>query len=89
MLHQGLTPTAKMDQLGEIFWWSGIHRETQEKAKTCPSCRAAGKNNKTQIPSTEKKRQEILTKPNQQIQLDFTGPIKSKTRGVVYILVAF
>ena len=31
---------------------------------------------------------EVLTEPNQEIQLDFAGPIKSKSRGGVYILVA-
>ena len=65
-----------------------MHREKQEKAETCPSCRAAGKNIITQIPSTEKNNLEILTEPNQEIQLDFAGPIKSNTRGDVYILVA-
>ena len=87
MLHQGHTSAAKMDQLAEAFWWPSIHREIQEKADTCASCRAAGKNNITQIPSTEKNNLEILTEPNQEIQLDFAGPIQSKTRGDVYILV--
>ena len=62
--------------------------EIHEKAESCPSCRAAGKNLITQIPSTEKNNLDILTKPNQEIQLDFAGPIKSETRGDVYILVA-
>ena len=88
MLHQGHISTAKMDQLAEAFWWPGIHREIQEKAETCPSCRAAGKNIITQIPSTEKNKLEISTGPNQEIQLDFAGPIKSKTPGDVNILVA-
>ena len=88
MLHQGHISTAKMDHLAEAFWWPGIHREIQEKSETCPSCRAAGKNIITQIPSTEKNKLEILTEPNQEIQLDFAGPIKLKTRGDVYILVA-
>ena len=88
MLHQGHTSTAKMDQLAEAFWWPGMHREKHEKAETCPCCRDAGKNIITQIPSTEKNNLEILTEPNQEIQLDFAGPIKSKTRGDVYILVA-
>ena len=35
-----------------------------------------------------KKNLEILTETNQEIELDFAGPIKSKTRGDVYILVA-
>ena len=58
------------------------------KSETCPSCRAAGKNITTQIPSTEKNNLEILTGLNQEIQLDFAGPIKSNTRGNEYILVA-
>ena len=88
MLHQGHTSAAKMDKLAETFWWSGMHRYIHEKTETCLSCRAAGKNLITQIPSTEKNNLEILTEPNQEIQLDFAGPIKSKTRGDVYILVA-
>ena len=89
MLHQGHTSSAaKMDRLAEVFWWPGVHREIQEKAETCPICRATGKNIVTQIPSTEKINLENLTEPNQEVQLDFAGPIKSKTRGDVYILVA-
>ena len=53
-----------------------------------PSCRAAGKNLTTQIPSTKKNNLETLTESNQEIQLDFAGPTKSETRGDVYILVA-
>ena len=86
MLHQGHTFATKMDRLAEAFWWPGMHREIQEKAETCPSCRAAGKNNVTQIPPTEKNNLEILTEPNQEIPMDFAGPIK--TSGDVYILVA-
>ena len=88
LLHQGDTSAAKMDRLDETFWWPGMHQKIQEKSKTCPICRAAGKNIVTQISSTEKKNLEILTGPNQEIQLNFAGPIKSKTRGDVYILVA-
>ena len=88
MLHHGHISAVKMDQLAEAFWWPGMNREIQEKAESCPSCRAAGKNITIQIPSTEKNSLEILTEPNQEIQLDFAGPIKSKSRGNVYILVA-
>ena len=88
MLHHGHVSKNKMEQLAEAFWWPGMNRDVHEKAETCPSCRAAGKNIITQIPSTEKNNLENLTKPNQEIQLDFAGPIKSKSRGDVYILVA-
>ena len=76
-----------MDQLAEAFWCPGIHRETQEKAETCPNCRAAGKNITTQIPSTEQNKLDILPEPNQEIHLDFDVPMESKTCGDVYILV--
>ena len=88
MLHQGHPSADKMDQSSTAFWWPGLHREIREKAENCPSCRASDKNLATQIPSTEKNNLEILSEPNQEIQLDFAGPIKSKTRGDVYILVA-
>ena len=88
MLHQGHISKNKMEQLADAFWWPGPHREIHEKAETCPSCRAAGKNIITQIPSIEKNNLDILTEPNQEIQLDFAGPINSKSRGDVYILVA-
>ena len=70
MLHQGHTSAAKMDQLAEAFWWPGMHREIQEIVESCPSCRAAGKNIITQIPSTEKIKLGFFTEPNQEIQLD-------------------
>ena len=77
-----------MDQSAAAFWWPGIYQEIREKAENCPSCRAPGKKLVTQIPSTEKNKLEILFEPNQEIQLDFAGPIKSKTRRDVYISVA-
>ena len=43
---------------------------------------------KTQLPQTEMNRLEILTDLGQEIQLDFAGPIKSKSRRDIYILVA-
>ena len=87
MLHQGHPSATKMDQSAAAFWCPGLNREIREKAKNCPSCRALAKNLTTQLPSTEKNNLEILSEPNQEIQLDFAGPIKSKTRGDVYILV--
>ena len=65
----------------------GMQREIREKVENCPSCRAAGKNLKTQIPHTEINRLKILNEPNQEIQLNFAGPIKSKTGGEVCIFV--
>ena len=86
ILHQGHTSTTKMDQSVEVFWWSGLHREIRKKAKNCPSCRVSGKNLKTQLPSAERNKLEIVFEPNQEIQLDFGGP--KNQRLTVYVLVA-
>ena len=88
MLHSGHVSINKMDKSAEAFWWPGLNRDIREKAENCPSCRVAGKNLKTQIPLTEINRLELLTEPGQEIHLDFAGPIQSKSRGDIYILVA-
>ena len=41
MLHHGHVSINKMDISAEAFWWPGLHGEIRDK--TCPSCRAAGK----------------------------------------------
>ena len=78
MLHQGHPSATKRDQSSTAFWWPGLYREIREKAENCPSCRASGKNLTSQLPSTEKNNLEILSEPNQEIQLDFAGPIKQR-----------
>ena len=88
MLHQGHPSATKMDQSAAAVWWPGIYQKIREKTENCPSRRAPRKNLITQLPSTEKNKLEILSEPNQETQLDFAGPIKSKTRGDVYIFVA-
>ena len=65
-----------------------MYREIREKAENCPCFRSGGKNLRTQIPATEKNRLNTVSEPNQEIQLDLACPIKSKTRGDVYVLVA-
>ena len=88
MLHHGNAAIDKMGKAAEAFLWPGMYLELEEKSENCPSCRAAGKNLRTQLPATEINRLEILTELNQEIQSEFAGPIESKTRGDVYIIVA-
>ena len=61
MLHHGHAAIDKMGKAAEAFWWPGMYREIQEKSENCPSCRAAGKNLRTHLPTTEIYRLEILT----------------------------
>ena len=88
MLHKGHPSTTHMDQSAEAFWWPDLNREIREKMENCPSCRASGRNLKSQLPSTERNKLEIFFEPNQEIQLDIAGLIKTKTRDKVFVLVA-
>ena len=65
MIHHGHVAADKMDKAAEAFWWQGRYRAIQEKSENCSSCKAAGQNIITQLPSTEMNRLEHLTEPNQ------------------------
>ena len=88
ILHQGHVSITKMEDGAESFWWPGIYRDIREKVNRCTPCRLSGKNFKTQIPKTEQNKLELLSEPNLELQLDFAGPIKSRSQGNLYILVS-
>ena len=69
------------------FWWSRITRDIQPKCDECFPCKMAGKNIKPQLPMTETNYLPPEAKTNQEIQLDFIGPIRFKHRGF-YILLS-
>ena len=80
MLPQEHPSAAKTDKSAEAFWWPDMYREIREKTENCPSYRASSKNLKPQLPSTEKNRLEILSEPNQEIQLDFFAGLNKDSR---------
>ena len=88
MLHQGHAATTKMELAAESVWWPGIYKDIRTKVEKCTACRLSGKSLITQLPTTEKFKLDLLSEPNQEIQLDFADPIKSKSRGEIYLLVA-
>ena len=57
-LHFGYPGINKMCNDAVIFWWPNMRADIEKKAKTCSACLNAGKNLKTQIPSTEKSKLE-------------------------------
>ena len=69
------------------FWWPRNTEAIQMKCDNCVPCQIAGKSNKPNIPSTEKNQLPPLNKPNEEIQLDFIGPITEKNRRF-YILLS-
>ena len=69
------------------FWWPRITEAIQKKCDNCVPCKMVGKSIKPNIPSTEKKQLPPLSKSNDEIQLDFIGPITEKNRRF-YILLS-
>ena len=74
MLHHGHAAIDEMGKVAEAFWWPEMYREIQEKSKNGPSCRAAGKNLRTQLPTTEINRLEIS--PNRTKKSNWTSPVQ-------------
>ena len=86
LLHTGHIGYSKMLAEARCFWWREMEYEIEEKAKRCKPCIAAGKNLKTQLPLTEKNKLEELTKPGEELQLDFSGNLPEY--GNIYLLVS-
>ena len=68
------------------FWWPRLTEAIQEQCESCLSCKMSGKNIKPNILSTETKSLPPLNNPNEEIQLDFIGPITERNRRF-YILL--
>ena len=73
----------------KLFWWPDINRDIENKVKDCIACLALGKNLKYQLPKNHNGKLKKLTKPGQEIQIDFTGKRHNKRiNGDVQMLIA-
>ena len=68
-------------------WWPRMTEAIQKKCETFLPCKMSGKNIKPNIPNTEKNSLPLLNIPNEEIQLDFIGPITERNRRF-YILLS-
>ena len=64
-----------MTSAARHFWWPKMTEAIQKKCESCIPCKMSGKSIKSDIPSTEKNHLPRLENPNEEIQLDFIGPI--------------
>ena len=80
LLHEGHAAINKMTTAAKPFRWPRMTRDIQQKCDECIPCKMAGKNNKPHIPMTEINNLPPVEKTNQEIQLDFIGPIRFKHR---------
>ena len=74
-LHQTHLGQTGMLRLADLVWFPKIHREVTTKAQSCGDCIKKGKNLKPLITKNSLGTLPKLTEPNEEVQLDFAGPI--------------
>ena len=75
-----------MITLGQYAFWPYMHREYLNKAAQFKPCTDIGKNFKPVVPASKWKPLQTLTKPNEEIQIDFGGPITNEKDRDIYFL---
>ena len=73
--------------MAQLIWFPRIHWEIVLKAQRCIPCRATGKNLNTLIPENTHTKYNSLTDPNEELHLEFTGPIIENNKDT-YIIVS-
>ena len=69
-----------MTGAAKFFCLSKITEAIQRNCDSCIPCKLSGKNLEKDIPRTERNRLQPLNSPNEEIQLDFIGPITEENR---------
>ena len=75
-----------MISLSQYAWWPYMHRKTLAKASDCVPCTEIGKNLKPVIPKSKRYPHKGCQEPNEEIQIDFGGPITSDKDKDIYFL---
>ena len=87
LLLKGHAAIYKITAAAKPFWWPRLVRDIQQKCEECIPCKMAGKNIKPQLPMSEINYLPLAEKTNQEIQLNFIGPIRFEHRRF-YILLS-
>ena len=78
--HKGHPAINKMSAAAKPFWWPKLTKQIQNKCDECIPFKMTGKSIKPQIPMSEINYLPPTDKPNEEIQLDFIGPIRFQQR---------
>ena len=76
-----------MLEAAKHVWYPYLHCDTVATAKSCNNCRDKGKNLKVISGKKHYTTLDAVVEPNEEIQLDFMGPLLDENDKEVYILV--
>ena len=86
-IHKTHTGQAGMMYKAQLIWFPRIHMEIVLIAQECKPCTRIGKNLKQVTPKNKHTHLLNLQEPNEEVQIDFTGPIQEISKDS-YILVS-
>ena len=72
--------------LGQYAFWPYMHREVLNKAAQCKPCTDIGKNLKPVVPASKWKPLLNCSEPNEEIQIDFSGPNTNEKNQDIHFL---
>ena len=75
-----------MITFGHYAFWPYMHREILNKAAECKPCTDIGKNLKPIVPALKWKPLLYSSEPNEEIQIDFGGPITNEKDHYIHFL---
>ena len=78
LLHKGHPAINKMTLSAKHFWWPKLTEAIQRKCDNCIPCKHSGKSIEPNIPNTEQNSLPPLGAPNEEIKMDFIGPITNQ-----------
>ena len=87
MLHETHRGQFGMKSLAEYLWWPHTYRQIYHHGRTCSQCLEAGKNIKNLLVSHNIPKLPTLTFANEEINLDFAGPLDTFWGNNKYILL--
>ena len=87
-LHRNHPGQMAMVDAANYLWWPKMHSQIIEKAESCSQCRQMGKNLKPLIAKRRFEKIKEPSEPNEEVQLDFAGPLFNDCKTKTYLLVA-
>ena len=87
-IHRGHPGQEAMLDVSKYLWWPHMHKDIVNLAEECRSCTRYGKNAKYIIPKNATKPLPLLTRPGQEVQSDYAGPLEDFKGKKIYLLVA-
>ena len=85
-IHATHPGTWGMTDMATHAWWPYMHRDIATKTAKCNPCVKIGKNLKPIIPAKKWAPLKLCKVPNEEIQIDFGGPIYNEKNQEIYFL---